>query len=206
MENQDLRSALKHRVGKDGVFSYDDDSYLYAKEDSEDDAMTILNYLPEVVQDHLAMAKAVTGLLKVVAQQQFQIEELSERLENSLRAKIGVQVQENMQDLIRELVAQGRDVTKVEAIVKIDAEVKTEEETKTKARTESSEDTATAIRGAGELGGVAAILAKLNLIAEVSRESLSEVKQLVTKNSHREMKQRYRGDTIIRIGSITTPR
>src|SRR5208283_1358240 len=120
MSNDDLVEIIERQVGKshilaDGNPSWNGDYRFWVHgETARDDYIKILNFLPAIIEDHLAMTGLLDKLLGVVAEQQIEIARLSSEIEEVRNASITVKAQANMHDLINKLAEKGCDITDAE--------------------------------------------------------------------------------------------
>jgi hypothetical protein len=201
MKPKELSGAIDRRCNKSGLIAY----YPDAEEDDDplacvlavrgekraQDATIILNYLPEVVHDHLALSQTVVGLLKVVARQQQQIQELSTKLETAVAAKVALGAKENTQEFIRDLVNSGHRVKGAELVVEIEASAETVKAER-KLEKESVE----------ELRELAGALVSLTFGVEASGTYQKEVKRLLDESSFLAEKIHHRGNVKLKFDEI----
>jgi hypothetical protein len=79
-------------------------SWLWVTKDKQDDMRTVLNYLPELVQDHGRLTEVVASLVNVVIQQQQQMQNLAKTIESVAHAKLAVQLASDMGGSIERMV------------------------------------------------------------------------------------------------------
>jgi hypothetical protein len=209
LEKHELVGAIERRAktknGLDVAYYPDDDSVCYLAVDSEkrgNDATTVLNYLPEVVQDHLKLTEAVQMLLGVVAQQQLQIQVLQRRLEAVVQGTIAVKLQNDLHAVLKELAEKGCDVTSLKTHVTMSASSRSLTETQTHQTTESRwwQDSAAGVQA--EIGGIIEAISKFNVHASHHTAQKERVKQTLLQAKMQSVETNVQGEIKIE-GSIT---
>jgi hypothetical protein len=91
-------------------------------ENNSSDIVNLFRKIPNIIQDSQELAKIISGLIKVIMEQQKQINELSARLEQAIHANIALKAQDNLCQFIEKLTAQGSNVYKGEVIIQLSAQ------------------------------------------------------------------------------------
>jgi hypothetical protein len=172
-------------------------------ETSRNNYITILNSLPAIIKDHLAMTGLLNRLLGVVAQQQIEINQLSFQIEELRRAAISVKVQENINDSIRRLTAQGSDVTDGQVTVKLSGTSAYKSEDAEDIQTGTSHGESGEINVTGEVQTLLKLLAGLSFgYSDKTSRTAQSVEKLVRQRI-RSGERSYQGDIHISFGSVT---
>lgn len=110
--HREIMDAVDALRGVTGVFEYDDDDFVVvdATEEEAEHATALLNYLPEIIHEHMILTKLVADLLPFIADQQCQIAALATRLEQVEAEQLAVKLQESGNEVIAKLTAAGTSI------------------------------------------------------------------------------------------------
>ncbi|MBL7188894.1 MAG: hypothetical protein ISS70_21415 [Phycisphaerae bacterium] len=217
MSEDELKRAIDQRDESDEVLFYYEDpvlrdadgidnyQFVVAGEEAATDFVTMLRSLPQVLRDTGELTQVVTGLITVILKQQIQINELSERLDATLRANIALKAQENVHDILTKLTAQGSDVNGPEVTIRITAaeSSSTSKSGKSARASKSQSSRSQSAKIAADANALIKSLASMTFGADVKKsQAATQIKQLKSQISSMEQHV-YQGDVIIKFESIT---
>lgn len=110
--HREIMDAVKALRGASGVFEYDDDDFVVvdATDEEAEHATALLNYLPEIIHEHMILTKLVADLLPFIADQQCQIAALATRLDQVEAGQVAVKLQESGNDIVAKLTSAGTSI------------------------------------------------------------------------------------------------
>jgi hypothetical protein len=198
------REAETSPVKADGDASPHGDYKVWVHgQESRDNYRKILNALPAIIKDQLAMTELLDRLLGVVAEQQIEIARLSSKIEAVTKASIEVKTQENMNDIVAELADKGCDISNAEVDIKLEGSSSYVTEDREDRLERSSENEA---YETNVTGGIEIILNQLGGLSFGYDRKASEAQRKYKKLTllrNRDVKSRYEGHMRIKFGKVT---
>lgn len=209
MADKNLIAAVRRQVGKQPIYGdvtpdTEGDYKLWVRgEKARNDYQTILNGLPAMMQDHITQSNILQKILGIVAQQQIAINRLSFENEELRRANVALKLQENFNDSLDRISANGRDITDNEVTLKFTAESDLRSEDALDSQSGSSHNESVEMNITGEIQSVLKLLEGLSLGYSDKESRTAQYFEKLATQRMRSIHRSYQGDIHIRVGSIT---
>jgi hypothetical protein len=207
MSHKERQNAISNLIGKDAVYYDDrpeDEAFrnVVVEEDLADDFVTILRWLPEVVNDVEKTLEIITRLFSIMAIQQEQLAELNKRVEEVVRANIAIKIHENVNDIILQLAQLGCEIEDHEINVKMSATVSNETLENKQEHVQDIKSRFLQTQLGTEISGIIGLLANLEIVGTATKNRLRKIERSIESQIRRSAAESYAGDLTIKFGSL----
>ena len=211
--NEKLKNAIKNTLNSKNItgpadpFTYNNGAKGWRLEanssQNHDDYITMLNYLPNLMNDTEKLSDIVISLVGIIIQQQQEMIELKNLVKNAILNKTTVTVQDNFNQQIEKLVDKNRDIENAEIQAEIHAEIDNQSEEDYSFEEHNKEFNYHSKQVSGGLKGLLSILASLEFSSQSEDAYLNDSMKKMDEKINTSQKSKFEGKLIAKIGKIT---